>query len=174
MREGNSGQVVVELKLSGKIELPSATTEWPHRKSVAQGLGERTAIRRTRFRRTRSAASSARPAERAFAAAPRSPEFCLFPAGHSKPRFRPAPRNHPTQREFVLKEIQEGDVMTRSVEELRRESERSRAELAATVDQLGSGYPIPPKTSATRFRRNTSNRKSPTTSATRPRAGSRC
>jgi hypothetical protein len=30
-----------------------------------------------------------------------------FPAGHSKPRFRPAPRNHPTQREFVLKEIQE-------------------------------------------------------------------
>ena len=136
MREGNSGQVVVELKLSGKIELPSVTTEWPHRKSVAQGLGERTAIRRTRFRRTRSAASSARPAERAFAAAPRSPEFCLFPAGHSKPRFRPAPRNHPTQREFVLKEIQEGDVMTRSVEELRRESERSRAELAATVDQL--------------------------------------
>jgi hypothetical protein len=34
-----------------------------------------------------------------------------------------------------LKEIQ-GDAMTRSVEELRRESERSRAELAATVDEL--------------------------------------
>jgi hypothetical protein len=35
-----------------------------------------------------------------------------------------------------LEEIQEGDAMTRSVEELRRESERSRAELAATVDLL--------------------------------------
>ena len=35
-----------------------------------------------------------------------------------------------------MKQIQEGNVMTRSVEELRRESERSRAELAATVDQL--------------------------------------
>jgi hypothetical protein len=45
-------------------------------------------------------------------------------------------RNHSKQREFVSKEIQEGNGMTRSVEELRRESERSRAELAATVDQL--------------------------------------
>jgi hypothetical protein len=39
-------------------------------------------------------------------------------------------------REFVLKEIQEDNAMAQSVEELRRESERSRAELAATVDQL--------------------------------------
>ncbi|MET0705531.1 MAG: DUF3618 domain-containing protein [Tardiphaga sp.] len=35
-----------------------------------------------------------------------------------------------------MEEIQEGDTMTRSVEELRRESERNRAQLAATVDQL--------------------------------------
>jgi ElaB/YqjD/DUF883 family membrane-anchored ribosome-binding protein len=48
----------------------------------------------------------------------------------------PRPKNDSTQREFVSKEIQEGNAMTRSVEELRRESERSRAELAATVDQL--------------------------------------
>jgi hypothetical protein len=131
MREGTSGRVVVELKLSGKIKLPSVTTKWPHRKSVAQGL-------RASFRSSRSSSSgldsgvrvALRPApdqrRTSFAAAPHSPAFCLLPAGHSKPRFRPAPRTHPTQREFVLKEIQEGNVMTRSVEELRRESERSR------------------------------------------------
>lgn len=45
-------------------------------------------------------------------------------------------RNHSGQREFVLKEMQQGDAMTRSVEELRRESERNRAQLAATVDRL--------------------------------------
>jgi gas vesicle protein len=35
-----------------------------------------------------------------------------------------------------LEEIQEGEAMTRSVEELRQESERNRAQLGATVDQL--------------------------------------
>jgi hypothetical protein len=53
-----------------------------------------------------------------------------------EPRRVAAARNNSRMRKFVLKEIQEGDVMTRSVEELRRESERSRAELAATVDRL--------------------------------------
>jgi hypothetical protein len=53
-----------------------------------------------------------------------------------EPRRVAAARNNSKMRELVLKEIQEGDVMTRSVEELRRESERSRAELAATVDRL--------------------------------------
>ena len=46
------------------------------------------------------------------------------------------PRNNSKQREFVLEEIQEGDAMTRSVEELRRESERNRAQLATTVDRV--------------------------------------
>ena len=57
-------------------------------------------------------------------------------AGEREPRSAPAARNNSRGREFVSKEIQEGDAMTRSVEELRRESERSRAELAATVDRL--------------------------------------
>jgi hypothetical protein len=43
-------------------------------------------------------------------------------------------------REFVSQQLtkmkERGAAMTRSVEELRRESERSRAELAATIDQL--------------------------------------
>ena len=46
------------------------------------------------------------------------------------------PRNNSKQREFVLEEIQEGDAMTRSVEELRRKSERNRAQLATTVDRV--------------------------------------
>jgi hypothetical protein len=45
-------------------------------------------------------------------------------------------RNNSNQREFVLEEIQKGDAMTRSVEELRRESERNRAQLATTVDRV--------------------------------------
>jgi hypothetical protein len=56
-------------------------------------------------------------------------------AGERKPASETA-RNHSRQRELILKEIQEDKTMTRPVEELRRESERSRAELAATVDQL--------------------------------------
>jgi hypothetical protein len=56
------------------------------------------------------------------------------------PAAKPPSRNDSTEREFVPKEIQkqvqEGSVMTQSVEELRRESERSRAELTSTVDQL--------------------------------------
>ena len=69
MGEGTSGQVVVELKLSGKIELPSVTTEMAS-PEVSRRAGrivslfaqprERTAVRRTQFRRRRSAASSAR------------------------------------------------------------------------------------------------------------------
>jgi len=62
-------------------------------------------------------------------ASPRGGSYCTDASGLRH-------RNHWTQREFVMKQIQEDDVMTRSVEELRRESERSRAELAATVDQL--------------------------------------
>jgi hypothetical protein len=45
-------------------------------------------------------------------------------------------RNDSKQREFVPKEIPEGDTMTQSVEELRRESERNREQLTKTVDQL--------------------------------------
>ena len=45
-------------------------------------------------------------------------------------------RNNSKQREFVYEEIPEGDAMTRSVEELRRESERNRAQLATTVDRV--------------------------------------
>jgi cell division protein YceG involved in septum cleavage len=45
-------------------------------------------------------------------------------------------RNDSKQREFVLKEIPEGDTMIQSVEQLRRESERNREQLTKTVDQL--------------------------------------
>src|SRR3569833_1950676 len=51
-------------------------------------------------------------------------------------------RNNSKNRELDYKKskserkAREGDAMTRSVDELRRESERSRAELAATVDRL--------------------------------------
>ena len=45
-------------------------------------------------------------------------------------------RNDSKQREFVLKKSQRGEAMARSVEELRRESERNRAQLMTTVDQL--------------------------------------
>src|SRR4051795_183602 len=51
-------------------------------------------------------------------------------------------RNNSKNRELDYKKskserkAREGDAMTRSVEELRRESERSRAQLAATVNRL--------------------------------------
>ena len=54
-----------------------------------------------------------------------------------------ATRNDPTKGEFVLEAVSKNKPkrmnMTRSVDELRRESERNRAELAATVDRLKQG-----------------------------------
>jgi hypothetical protein len=50
---------------------------------------------------------------------------------------RQSARNYSRHREFILEAIQE-DAMTQSVEELRRQSERSRAELATTLDQLSA------------------------------------
>jgi hypothetical protein len=61
--------------------------------------------------------------------------------------------------------------MTRSVEELRRESERSRAELTAAADRLRERLSETAEDTATRFRRSISKRKSRATSATRPRVG---
>jgi hypothetical protein len=63
--------------------------------------------------------------------------FPLLQISASVGKFRA--RNDSIYREFVSKEVQartRGDAMARSVEELRRESEGSRAELAATVDRL--------------------------------------
>ena len=61
--------------------------------------------------------------------------------------------------------------MTRSVEELRRESERSRVELAGTVDDLRERITNTAETSATKSRRNTSSRKFQISLAINLRAG---
>src|SRR5690242_10266 len=45
-------------------------------------------------------------------------------------------RNDSPEREFASNNHNVVDTMTRSVEELRRESERNRVQLAATVDRL--------------------------------------
>ena len=110
-------RVIGQLRGRPLDELRSLDKGWPRRRSEA-GIGfDSLSTLQRRFPR-----ASEKPA--CSSAAIRDDAFDL------------RSRNNSKQREFVLKEIQEDEGMTRSVNELRRESERSRAELAATVDQL--------------------------------------